>query len=491
MKMCRAARRGLIREIEFVCWLTLSLSLAHVSSAETFFPGEGDIDVAVYQTTAECGFREIPTTPFTQHMYTNRAPVDVDAAKVCGRFSWLGVSMTDSSCWHLSRLPSDRRRALLEMVFSPVNGAGLRGCRLNIGSSDYSTALYNYNETPGDVEMKNFSVARDDRWIFPMVKEAMSVNPELFVFAAPWSPPGWMKTTGSFVDGHFRDGCEGALANYLAAYVRECYKRGIDVKAVTVQNEAALSTNGTYPSCVFSPDQEAEVARRLVARLERENLRTDVWLWDWDYANDIARLDYQLGAMGLASVVKGVAWHSYSDGEELMGELKAKYPQLSFYHTEMGPAKHAPNRNEQWWAGKLRRAFENGCQSFTGWNLCLDEQGGPLVGPHLCMGLVTIDSRTGEFTPSAQYNLFRHIGPFVREGAEVLRADGFRDGTETLLFRNPNGEIVLVCACSSGKGTVKEYPRPRLYVKYADEMAQLSLPHGTWSVTTMVFSRRK
>lgn len=484
-------RSIVLRGLPLFCASLLPCLLPHEAMSETFFPGEGDIDVAVYQTTGECGFREILTTPFTHHMYTHRAPIDVDGAKVCGKFSWLGVSMTDSSCWHLSTLPPEKRRALLEMVFSPAKGAGLRGCRLNIGSSDYSTALYNYNETPGDVEMRNFSVARDDRWVFPMVREAMSVNPDLFVFAAPWSPPGWMKTTGSFVDGNFKDGCEDALANYLASYVRECAKRGIDVRAVTVQNESALSTGGSYPSCVFTPDQEAEVARQLVARLMRENLRTDVWLWDWDYAEDLARLEYQLGNLGLASVVGGVAWHSYSDGEELMGALKEKYPRLPFYHTEMGPAKHDPGRNEQWWAGKLRRAFENGCQSFTGWNLCLDEHGGPLVGPHTCMGLVTIDSRTGEFTPSAQYNLFRHIGPFVREGAEVLRADGFRDGMETLLFRNPDGEIVLVCACSSGIGSVKKYPRPRLYVKYANEMAQLALPHGTWSVTTMVFSRRR
>ena len=135
-----------------------------------------------------------------------------------------------------------------------------------------------------------------------------------------------------------------------------------------------------------------------------------------------------------------------------MGALKAKYPNIPFYHTEMGPAKHDPRRNEQWWAGKLRRAFENGCESFTGWNLCLDADGQPLVGPHLCMGLVTVDPETGDFTPSAQYNLFRHIAPFVKPGAAVLRAEGDRDGMETLLFRNPDGEYVLVAACNAGCG---------------------------------------
>ena len=470
------------------------LLFSALTLAGTYLPGEGNFDVSVWQTTGERGFREILTSPFTVHAYTNRAPIDVDAAEVRGKFSWLGVSMTDASCYLLSRLAPEKRRALLEAVFSPTKGAGLGGVRLNIGSSDYATGIYNYNENAGDVEMTKFSVARDDNWVFPMVKEALAVNPDLFLFAAPWSPPGWMKTTGNFIDGHFKDGCEQAYANYLTAYVRECGRRGIPVRAVTAQNEAALSTRGTYPSCVFSAEQEAEVARLLAAKLKAEGLNAVAWLWDWDYHGADGRLGDQLSRLGLADVIGGIAWHSYSGGEEKMGALKAKYPSIPFYHTEMGPAKHDPNRNEQWWAGKIVRAFENGCESFTGWNLCLDSDGQPLVGPHLCMGLVTVDPETGDFTPSAQYNVFRHIAPFVKPGAAVLRAEGDRDGMETLLFRNPDGAYVLVTACNAGRGTRREHhdePRPKLYVKCQGEYKHLPLPYGTWSVTTMVFSRRK
>ena len=206
-----------------IATLTIGTALAAISaaSAGTYLPGEGDIDVRVFQTTETHAFRELDTSPFTGHLYTNRAPIDVDAAEARGTYKGLGVSMTDASAWILSKLSPEKRRAILEAVFSP-SGANLRGVRLNIGSSDYSTALYNYNETPGDVEMRHFSVARDDHWLFPMVKEAMAIRPDLFLFAAPWSPPSWMKTTGNFVDGHFKDGMEQALANYLLAYVKAC-----------------------------------------------------------------------------------------------------------------------------------------------------------------------------------------------------------------------------------------------------------------------------
>lgn len=475
---------------------TLLTMFVGVVEAETYLPNEGNFDVSAWQTTGEKPFRAILTSPFTVHAYTNRAPIDVDAAEVRGRFSWLGVSMTDASCWLLSRLDPRKRRALLEAVFSPTKGAGLRGVRLNIGASDYSTGIYNYNENDGDVEMTKFSVARDDNWVFPMVKEAMSVNPDLFIFAAPWSPPGWMKTTGNFIDGHFKDGCEQAYANYLTAYVKACRDRGIDIKAVTVQNEATLSTRGTYPSCIFSAEQEEKVAKLFAVGLKNAGLATKPWLWDHSYKGGVERLLYQLDELGLATVVGGIAWHSYSDGEEKMGEFKVKYPNIPFYHTEMGPAKHDPHRNEQWWAGKLRRAFENGCESFTGWNLCLDADGQPLVGPHLCMGLLTIDPESGDFTPSAQYNVFLHIAPFVKSGAAVLRAEGDMDGMETLIFRNPDGSYVLVAACSDGRGLKGRKgpdgyePRPKLYVKCGGEYKHLPLPFGTWSVTTLVFKKK-
>ena len=472
------------------------LETAGQALSGTYLPDEGDVAVSVYQTTGRRGFREIFTTPFTPHLYTNRAPIDVDAAEVRGTYRWLGVSMTDASCWILSRLAPEKRQALLEAVFSPTKGAGLGAVRLNVGSSDYATALYTYDDTPGDVEMRHFSVARDDHWVFPMVKAALAVNPAISLFAAAWSPPGWMKTTGSFVDGHFKDGMELALANYLTAYAKALRERGLSLDAVSINNESGLSTRGTYPSCVFTPTQEAAVAKVLAKRLTEEGLSTRVWILDWNY-HHAGKVAGELSDPDLLKIVGGVAWHSYGAApDDAFYALKRKYPQVPFYHTEQGPARHDPSRNEQFWCERLRNAFENGCEGFTGWNLCLDEDGQPLTGPHLCAGLVEVDLETGDFTPSAQYNLFRHVGPFVKPGAEVLRASGDRDGMSVLLFRNPDGEHVLVCACAAGHGLEGRpgpdghEPRPKLYVKFAGENKHLPLPFDTWSVTTMVFGKK-
>ena len=61
----------------------IGLALATAAGAAfagTYLPGEGNFDVSVWQTTGDKPFREILTSPFTVHAYTNRAPIDVDAA---------------------------------------------------------------------------------------------------------------------------------------------------------------------------------------------------------------------------------------------------------------------------------------------------------------------------------------------------------------------------------------------------------------------------
>lgn len=504
---------------------------ALAAQAETYFPGEGSYEVSMWQTTADRPFRELPTSPFTPHVYTNRTPIAVDKAEVRGRFSWLGASLTDASAWVLSQMPPEKRRAFIEAVFTP-RGANLKGVRLNIGSSDYATGIYCYDETPGDVEMKDFSLARDDRWLVPMAKEILAAQPDAFFFAAPWSPPGWMKTTGNFIDGHFKDGMEQAMANYLAAYVREMGKRGIDVRAVTVQNEAALSTRGTYPSCVFEESQESAVVKLLAKKLKDDGSKTRVWLWDWNARwdwnakkpLDNDRLVRQLSDPEVGAAVEAVAWHSYTPiaAANEIWKIRQSFPSVRFFHTEQGPAKKSTERTQKWWVRQIASMLENGCESFTSWNLCLDDDGQPLTGPHTCMGLLTVDLDTGDFTPSAQFDVFRHIGPFVKPGAEVLRFQARRfddakaakssfslggsdndskdegadlDGCMTLLFRNPGDEYVLVVA-SDGYGESRRpkaeanEPRPKLYVTCGGEMKHLPLPYGKWSLTTLVFRRR-
>ena len=119
-------------------------------------------------------------------------------------FLGFGAAITPASCYELSQLPPAERAALLQKLYGK-EGLGLSVARLCIGSSDYAPALYSYDDEAFDVELTHFSVARDEEFIIPILREILAINPELYLFASPWSPPYWMKTGGSMCGGYMRD----------------------------------------------------------------------------------------------------------------------------------------------------------------------------------------------------------------------------------------------------------------------------------------------
>ena len=104
----------------------------------------------------------------------------------------------------------------------------------------------------------------------------------------------------------------------------------------------------------------------------------------------------------------------------------------------------------------ITRALKSGYSSFTGWNLMLDETGGPNIGPYFCGGLVTLNSQSGELTYSGQYKAFNAISRFMQKDATVYSTaleDNFtgmfkypqKDVPMTAAaFRNPDGSLVYV-----------------------------------------------
>ena len=324
--------------------------------AAAFVASEGGTELRLFQTTEAKGFREIATPGFTIHPYPAVVPLDIDTAKEKHQFLALGASLTDASAWVLANMPEGKRGKLLHNLFSK-DGCNLGAIRLNIGASDYSTGLYSYNDTPDDVEMRHFSLSRDDEFLVPMAKAIKSIQPDLYVFAAPWSPPGWMKTSGMMISGNLKDECMPALANYFVKYVQEYAVRGIVIDAVSPQNETMCETGGQYPCCTYSAEQEGTFVRdHLAPAFRKAGLKTKIWAHDHDpNAKGIKRVNALLAQPDVEKSLDGIAWHCYSDPDNAtnMAPVKAEHPALHFYHTENGPHVVIKERTEWWWAAKV------------------------------------------------------------------------------------------------------------------------------------------
>lgn len=323
-------------------------------------------------------------------------------------FIGFGVAITGSSCYNLSKMNPVDRHALLERLYSP-EGLGFGIGRLTIGSSDYSAELYTYCDDK-DVTLSSFSIEKDREYIIPVIKEIIDINPEIKLFASPWSPPAWMKTGGSIGGGFMREEYIDVYAEYFVKYVKAYAEEGIKIYAVTPQNENETQQDGKMPACIWHPDFEAKFALSLRQKLDHCGLDTKIWFHDHNFSG-YGRVDWCLSVYpSLVSSCDGVAFHYYSGKIEQTAFIKDKYPSLSLHFTEGGPRLYE-NYSSDWckWALMFIKALNSGYSSFTGWNLMLDEAGGPNIGPFYCGGLVTKDSQSGQLSYSGQYKAFRHF----------------------------------------------------------------------------------
>ena len=69
------------------------------------------------------------------------------------------------------------------------------------------------------------------------------------------------------------------------------------------------------------------------------------------------------------------------------------------------------------------KTLNRGYLSFAGWNLMLDETGGPNVGPYFCGGLVTRNRVSGELSYSGQYKAFRHFSPYISAASKIYNIE--------------------------------------------------------------------
>jgi len=389
-----------------------------------------------------------------------------------------GASITDASAWLIQRkLNRNQRAALLQDLFGRDGGIGLSATRLTIGASDFSRTHYSYSSGPG-----RFSLSAARRDVVPATLAARAINPELYVFASPWSAPAWMKTNGSLVTGSLAREHYGDFAAYLSDYVRGMGALGVRIDALTVQNEPHFEP-GDYPGMRMSPAERAVfVGEHLGPTLEREN--QNVALFDWDHNWD--QPDSPLAFLAVptaARYVSGVAWHCYGGEVSAQSRVHDAFPDKSTWMTECSGGAWASDWGEtlDWMTRNLIiGTTRNWAEGVILWNLALDETSGPhLGGCGNCRGVVTINRRTGEVTRNVEYYVLGHASRFVRPGARRIASDSGVEGLESVAFRNGDGSIAVLVLNGA------EASR-RFQVVIAERAFSVSLPAG--AVATFVWA---
>jgi len=375
----------------------------------------------------------------------SREAVVLDRGKTFQSILGFGAAFTEAACYTFSRLSSSERERLFHELFDPAE-MGLNVCRLCMGASDYSTILYSYDDGDADPDLSRFSIAHDRTTILPALREARRVNKDLFLFASPWSPPGWMKANGSMLGGSMRPKYLPAYANYFLKFLRGYEAEGVPVQAVTVQNEVDTDQDGRMPACLWPQESEIKfVGKYLGPLLQQAGLPTKIWLIDHNY-NLWGRAIAELEAPGVLPFAAGIAWHGYAGKPEDMSRVHAAFPDVGMHWTEGGPDYTDADYSSDWstWSKTFTEVLRNWSQSITAWNFALDEKGRPNIGPFDCGGMLTIHSQTREISRSGQYWALAHYSRLIRRGALRFDSQSATQDLSHAAFENPDGQCVLI-----------------------------------------------
>jgi len=316
-----------------------------------------------------------------------------------------GGAFTDASCYLFSKLAPADREAVLRELYGP-DGLRFSVGRTCIGSSDYTTSIYSFDESAEpDPELAKFSIDHDRAYILPTLRSALELNPDLYYFSAPWSPPAWMKFNNSMEGGSMHRKYFGSYAQYFVKFLKAYAEAGVTVRATSVQNEVDTDQDGTMPACIWSQQDEVVFVKNFLGpALRNASLDTKIWILDHNY-NLWGRVIDQLSDPDLCKFVDGVAWHAYEGTADAMTRVHNAYPNQHAYATEYGAVITSPDFETDWstWSNTFTDVLKNWARCIVGWNLALDEKGTPNKGLGQSGGIVTIHSETQKITRCGQY----------------------------------------------------------------------------------------
>ncbi len=414
--------------------------------------------------------------------------ITVDDTQRFQEIDGFGASLTDSAAWLFAKkLTPAQTDFAFKSLFSRKDGIAISFLRQPIGSSDLAVTFYSYDDlcrqtdqactTPAgqtDPDLAHFSLAHDREYILPLLKKALAFNPSIKVMLTPWSPPGWMKTSGSMLGAmpaptpvptpdtmpgpapasspatnlpsSLRPEFYPAFANYLVKTIQGYEAAGVPVYALSVQNEP-LYAPPTYSGMKMMPDEQAAFfADDLGPAMAAAGLKTKLMAYDhnWDQPEypETVMNDPKAGALAA-----GVAWHHYAGDPSIMSEFHNEFPKKDQWVTESSGGTWQKGNVLAAEAAELIAVMRNWAKSYVLWPVATGPDHGPHVGGcDTCRGLVTLDASVpgDPVTFEPDYYVLGQASKFLLPGAVRIASDEPVDAElKDVAFSNPDGTIVL------------------------------------------------
>jgi glucuronoarabinoxylan endo-1,4-beta-xylanase len=131
------------------------------------------------------------------------------------------------------------------------------------------------------------------------------------VWSAPWSPPATYKDSGNVNGGNFLSASNVTYANDLATYVLNMKNNGVNLYAISIQNEPDHSTT-QYESCVWTAEQIRDFVPHLYNALSNKGVAsTKIMLPEGIHWPNTNLFSPALNDSSIAPMVGIIANHNY------------------------------------------------------------------------------------------------------------------------------------------------------------------------------------
>lgn len=407
-----------------------------------------ETDVRLWLTTADqSALFEKQNVSLKFSNSTNSYPtITVDTTRKYQTIEGFGFTLTGGSAYLINRLPDDQRSNLLHELFgTDSTNIGVSYLRVSIGASDLSRRTFSYDDMPEgetDPDLSEFDLGPDKDTVVPILQEILEINPDIKIMGSPWSAPVWMKTNNSTIGGSLKREYYDVYAQYFVKYIKAMKEYGIEIDAITPQNEPLHG--GNNPSMVMTAEEEATFIKDYLGpAFDAAGIDTKIIIYD----HNADRPEYPIKVLSdpeARKYIAGSAFHLYAGDISALSQVHNAFPDKGIYFTEQYTSSSGSFSGDLSWHVRnlIIGATRNWSRIVLEWNLANN----PSYGPHtdggctVCKGALTIGSTIDR---NVSYYIIAHAAKFVQPGSKRI-ASNIVGNLLNVAFKTPTGTKVLI-----------------------------------------------
>lgn len=409
-----------------------------------------------------------------------------------------GGAVTDSAGFIWNNIQDEGlKQALIDSYFSDT-GLEYNMIRTPIGGSDFSSRAYTLNDYPlDDKELGNFSLSYEDyNYKLPMIKACLAAaSSQVFMVGTTWSPPAWMKTSGSLTGvGYLKEEYFEAYANYHKKFLEEYKRNNISFWAITTTNEPlngvvdlpdfnclgwTIEGMGSWIVDYLGPTIKNYDPTIKILGIDDQRNTLPIWF-----------TAVMLKRPEVAQVLDGIALHFYFNDitpPSMATTVLKDYPDLFLISTEASITETKGVDLGSWdglekYAVSLIQDLNYNYTGWIDWNLCLDTEGGPNWVQNYVDSPIVVDAEAGVFYKQPIFYAMGHFSKFIPRGSRRIKSTekyNCSNALKHVAFLTPENTIVVVLLNEDNKDRV-------IRLKFGDNQAKV-LVEGK-SIITVEFN---